>query len=161
VFSADQLEVLLCATRMAAHLNRYINTTNKDNKYIKPRVYIRGAIIWDTAALLEAIRTRLAEDTFAQGIIRRLQDNEVGKTKKHSAVSKAHVDQWELQNGLLFHSGACYVPDVADLRLRILQQVHNHLSRLGLRPDTSSSELRSCSTLGAYLQDKFNLPASL
>jgi hypothetical protein len=111
---------------MAAHLNRYINATDKDNKYIEPQVYIRGAIIWDTAALLEAICTGLAEDIFAQGIIRRLQDNGVGKTKKHSAVSKAHVDQWELRNGLLFHSGACYVPNVADLHLQILRQVHNH-----------------------------------
>jgi hypothetical protein len=39
--------------------------------------------------------------------------------------------------------------------------VSSVLSRLGLRPDTSSGELRSCSTLGAYPQDKFNLPASL
>jgi hypothetical protein len=35
------------------------------------------------------------------------------------------------------------------------------LSRLGLCPDTSSGELQSCSTLGAYPQDKFDLPASL
>jgi hypothetical protein len=35
------------------------------------------------------------------------------------------------------------------------------VSRLGLRPDTSSGELQSCSTLGAYPQDKFNLPTSL
>jgi hypothetical protein len=41
------------------------------------------------------------------------------------------------------------------------QEVRWWLSRLGLRPDTSSGELRSCSTLGAYLQDKFDLPTSL
>jgi hypothetical protein len=35
------------------------------------------------------------------------------------------------------------------------------LSRLELFPDTSSGELRSCPTLGAYPQDKFDLPASL
>jgi hypothetical protein len=111
---------------MAAHLNCYINTTKKDNKSIKPRVYIRGAIVWDTVVLLESICTRLAEDTFAQGIIGRLQDNKVAKTTEHLAVSKAHVDQWELQRGLLLHSGARYIPNVADLGLQILQQVHNH-----------------------------------
>jgi hypothetical protein len=47
------------------------------------------------------------------------------------------------------------------LSLQLAKIKKNFLSRLGLCPDTFSGELRSCSTLGAYPQDKFDLPTSL
>jgi hypothetical protein len=89
-----------------------------------------------------------------------------GQVDVHTGAEGIRLGTWDLKNDM-----SCVIMGYILCHKSIWRPApnfdgHTHfdtvlLSRLGLCPDTSSGELRSCSTLGAYPQDKFDLPTSL
>ena len=74
---------------------------------------LRGTIILDQEQLLQDIVTSTPEDEFAQQTIKELETSQ--------------DSEWKFEQGLLRHMDKIYVPDAKDLRLRIIQNKHNHI----------------------------------
>jgi hypothetical protein len=78
--------------------------------------FLRAASILDYETLRTDIVKALADDEFSQNIISKL--NEPNPPSEWSLVD----------NGLLVHYDQIYVPDSNDLRLRVLQSKHDHVT---------------------------------
>ena len=95
--------------------NHILNDTNNDDVIVLPDNIFIHLLDLD---LHDEILQKTINDEFFSKALTSLKEH--GPTPICSAL-----DDWSIDNGLLFYQGRCYIPDDKNLRLRIVQQHHN------------------------------------
>ncbi|KAJ8507306.1 hypothetical protein ONZ45_g10310 [Pleurotus djamor] len=99
---------------------------NQNLVLLKPAYFAIRA----TGVTLEGEETVVLED-IRQGVKDRRYEDAVAKAAEQLKRSRAHnprilrTAEWQLSEGLLLYRGKVYVPDVKDLRRRIVEQHHD------------------------------------